>query len=115
MSLFEPLTFDRLRHANQVRQREWPGNEQADLAFRALEVAGEFGEVVEAVKKFLRAERGIRGTTATLDDVAEEMADAIIALDLLADKLGVDLGTAVAAKFNKTSTKYGLETRIPDK
>lgn len=108
------LTFDRLREANQIRQQEWPGNDQADIAFRTLEVAGEFGEVAEAIKKYLRAERGIRGSTATLEDVAEEMADAVIALDLLADKLGLDLGKAVRRKFDKTSAKYDLQTRLGD-
>lgn len=101
-----------LRHANRSRQAEWPGNEKADTAFRAIEVAGEFGEVAEAVKKFLRGERGIKGSTASKQDVADEMADAIISLDLLADEMGIDLTDAIARKFNMTSEKYGLETRI---
>jgi len=108
------ITFGALRQANETRQTEWPGNEQADVAFRAIEVAGEFGEVAEAVKKFLRAERGIAGSTATLDDVADEMADAVIALDLLASRLGIGLSVAVARKFNKTSEKYGFQTRLPE-
>lgn len=106
------MKFEDLRSANVERQREWPGDDKADVAFRAIEVAGEFGEVAEAIKKYLRAQRGISGSTATLDDVADEMADSIIALDLLANQLGVNLGEAVARKFNKTSEKYGLSTRI---
>ncbi|MEO1951478.1 MazG-like family protein [Thioclava sp.] len=108
------LTFGALRQANNTRQMEWPGNDKADVAFRAIEVAGEFGEVSEAVKKHLRAERGIKGSTATPSDVADEMADAIIALDLLAAEMGIDLSEAVARKFNLTSVKYGLQTRLPD-
>lgn len=108
------LTFSALRHANNERQQEWPGNEKADVAFRAIEVAGEFGEVSEAVKKLLRAERGIKGSTATTQDVADEMADALIALDLLAAEMGIDLGAAVARKFNLTSEKYGMKTRLPE-
>jgi NTP pyrophosphatase (non-canonical NTP hydrolase) len=106
------MKFEDLRNANIERQREWPGDDKADVAFRAIEVAGEFGEVAEAIKKFLRAERGISGSTATLEDVADEMADSIIALDLLANQLDLDLGAAVARKFNMTSVKYGLKTRI---
>lgn len=106
------MKFEDLRNANSERQKEWPGDDQADVAFRTIEVAGEFGEVAEAIKKFLRAERGIKGSTATLEDIADEMADSIIALDLLAGQLGVDLGAAVARKFNKTSEKYGLTTRL---
>lgn len=107
------MKFSDLRQANITRQKEWPGNDQADIAFRGLEVAGEFGEVAEALKKYLRSQRGIKGSTASLDDVAQEMADSIIALDLLADLMGIDLGKAVAEKFNKTSEKYGLATRLP--
>lgn len=106
------MDLRQLREANRARQREWPGNEHADLAFRAIEVAGEAGELCEKVKKLLRAERGIAGTTATPSDVSEEMADLLISLDLLADALGVSLAAAVRAKFNATSVKYELRTRI---
>ena len=60
------MKFSDLRSANITRQKEWPGNEKADIAFRGLEVAGEFGEVAEAVKKYLRGTRGIKGSTADL-------------------------------------------------
>jgi len=40
------------------------------------------------------------------------MADAIIALDLLANQLNINLGESVKTKFNKTSSKYDLETFI---
>ena len=106
------MNFKDLREANNTRQAEWPGSEKADLSFRAIEVAGEFGEVAEAIKKYLRSVYGIKGSTATKEDIADEMADAIIALDLLANELDVNLGEAVKTKFNKTSMKYDLETFI---
>lgn len=108
------LTFGALRQANNTRQMEWPGNDKADVAFRAIEVAGEFGEVAEAVKKYLRHERGIKGSICAPEDVADEMADAVIALDLLAAEMGIDLSEAVARKFNRTSVKYGMQTRLPE-
>ena len=108
------MTFNVLRGANRRRQQEWPGNDKADTAFRAIEVAGEAGEVAEAIKKFLRAERGIKGSTATKDDVASEMGDLLVSLDLLADSLGIDLGKAVREKFNATSEKYGMRTYLSD-
>lgn len=108
------ITFNVLRQANQNRQKEWPGNEHADTAFRALEVAGEAGEVAEAIKKLLRAQRGIKGSTATVEDVAAEMGDLLVSLDLLADSLGINLGHAVRAKFNATSEKYGMRTYMSD-
>ena len=106
------ITFNVLREANRRRQQEWPGNDKADLAFRAIELAGEAGEVSEAIKKFLRAQRGIKGSTATRDDVAQEMGDLLVSLDLLADALGINLGDAVRRKFNATSEKYGMRTYL---
>ncbi len=136
MSTVNALTFSALRMANERRQAEWPGNDQIDKAFRALETAGEGGELAEAIeahlraslqalavsgslgrvseqmKKFLRAERGIKGSSACVGDIAREIGDCIIALDLLANDLGIDLGDTVASKFNETSIKYDLETRL---
>lgn len=106
------MSFDVLRAANRRRQDEWPGNDKADLAFRGLEIAGEAGELSEAIKKFLRAERGIKGSTASLEDIADEMGDVIIAIDLAANELDIDLGVAVARKFTKTSDKHGMTTRL---
>lgn len=108
----DDVTFNVLRGANRRRQQEWPGSEKADTALRAIEVAGEAGEVFEAVKKWLRAERRIKGSTATIDDIADEMGDLLVSLDLLADSLGIDLGRAVERKFNATSIKYGMRTYI---
>lgn len=101
-----------LRKVNIKRQLEWPGSEKAQLEFRTIEVAGEFGEVAEAIKKYLRSVHGIKGSTATIEDIADEMADAIIALDLLAGHLNIDLSEAVKAKFNKTSVKYDIPVFI---
>lgn len=110
--LTDGLTFNVLRGANRRRQQEWPGNEQADVAFRAIEVAGEAGEVAEAVKKFLRAERGIKGSTATKDDVAHELGDLLVSIDLLADSLGINLNDALRNTFNDTSERYGMRTYL---
>jgi len=106
------VTFNVLRNANMSRQQEWPGNDKADVPFRAIEFAGEAGELSEAIKKWLRAERMIKGSTATLADVASEMGDVVVALDLLAREMGINLGEAVREKFNATSAKYSLRTYI---
>ena len=106
------LLFSDLREASARRQAEWPGSEAADLSFRALEVGGETGELLEALKKYRRSQLGIKGSTATLDDIADEMADVAIALDLLAAKLDINLARAIVRKFNATSEKYELATRL---
>ena len=40
------------------------------------------------------------------------MADVLICVDLIAMDLDIDLTDAVRNKFNKTSEKFGLETRF---
>ncbi|MEM1346363.1 MAG: hypothetical protein AAGI34_17505 [Pseudomonadota bacterium] len=65
------MDFSELRSANVARQEEWPGSDQIDVALRAVEVAEEAGEIAGAIKKMLRAERGILGSTATLEEVAD--------------------------------------------
>jgi NTP pyrophosphatase (non-canonical NTP hydrolase) len=106
------MSLEFLREANRVRQSEWPGSEAADVPFRAIELAGETGELMEAVKKWLRSQRSIAGTVADLSDVEDEMGDVLISLDLLAADLGIDLTAAWKQKFNKTSRKYNLESRV---
>jgi len=54
---------------------------------------------------------GIRGSRDTIEHLAEELADIIICADLIAMQAGIDLDAAVAAKFNATSKKVGLQTR----
>lgn len=107
------MNFETLREANIIRQREWGGSDKATVEFRALEVGGETGELLEAVKKMTRKRLGILGSTASVEDVADEAGDVVIAVDLLCQKLGIDLGEAVRQKFNKTSRKYKLKSRIP--
>lgn len=128
------LDLDTLRRANMARQAEWPGAGAVDLAFRGLELAGETGELEDAVvdmvavsaatgrvcnlaKKLVRIRRDIHGTTeapeALMRAVQDEAADVLISLDLLCMDLGINLSLAAAAKFNETSIKKGLTTRLP--
>lgn len=85
------IDFKALRAANIQRQAEWPGSDAVGSDFRALEVADEVGEVAGAVKKLIRAQRGVAGTVAAIADVADEIGDAIIAMDLLAIETGVEM------------------------
>jgi len=107
-----PLNFDRLRTMSQLRQQEWPGSSNATLEFRTIEVAGETGELMEVVKKYLRGRDGIAGRQASRDEIRDEMAGVIIAVDLLAARLHIDLSVAITNKFNRTSEKYNLATTL---
>jgi NTP pyrophosphatase (non-canonical NTP hydrolase) len=101
-----------LREANEARQKEWDQDNRIDLAYRACELAGEAGEAANVCKKIERERRGIRGSRASLQDLADELADVVICADLIAMHEGIDLGEAVARKFNATSAENGLATRI---
>lgn len=60
----------------------------------ATSLAGEVGEACNFIKKMRR------GDPVPVEDVAKELADVVIYADLLAARLGIDLGAAVVAKFN---------------
>lgn len=47
--------------------------------------------------------------------LAAELADVVICVDLLAMHYGIDLAAAVVAKFDATSVKMGLSTRLGPK
>lgn len=106
--------FKDLRQANFARQQEWDSRNQISLAYRGNELAGEVGEACNLIKKLERERLGIRGSRTTLSELAEELADVIICVDLIAMHEGIDLNKAVRDKFNATSIKYGLSTRIED-
>jgi NTP pyrophosphatase (non-canonical NTP hydrolase) len=100
------------QNANRARHAEWFKDKPVSLLYRATELAGEVGELCNALKKLERERLGVKGTRATLEHVAEELADVFIAGDLLAMQFGINVGEAVQAKFNKTSKAYGLKTKL---
>ncbi len=173
------MAYDSLREANMARQREWDAGGEANNAdWRMNELAGEVGEVCNVLKKINRERVGVAGSRATVADLAEELADVVICIDLymmttggrevssdadvgflarytlphlgvhlaaslgrasirlaltptvvgedqhhsmtalmevcrgIAQREGIDLGKAVAQKFNATSNKMGLETKM---
>lgn len=106
--------YTSLREANAARQEAWcrGGDPAPGLAFRGVELAGEVGEALNVIKKLERERRGWRGSRASLDDLADELADVIICADLAALAAGIDLDAAVVRKFNATSEKVGLPQRL---
>jgi NTP pyrophosphatase (non-canonical NTP hydrolase) len=117
-----------LREANVNRQAEWDPSDAISHSYRGNELAGELGEALEKalalielsaavgrlsnmIKKVEREQLGLRGSRVSLADVAEELGDTQICLDLVAMKLNIDLDQAAKEKFNATSIKYGLKTR----
>lgn len=76
-------TYFHLRDANFVRALEW-SNGGDGPQFYAVELYGEAGEALNVVKKLEREKLGMVGSRATLQDMADEIADVIICVDLLA-------------------------------
>ena len=104
--------YDDLLEANKARQREWDKNSKIDLSYRGNELAGESGEVCNVIKKLERERLGIVGSRDTVEHLAEELADVIICVNLIALATGIDIKQATIDKFNKTSEANNLQTRL---
>lgn len=103
----------KLSEANTERQKEWdPEGKTSGLTYRAAELAGEAGEAANILKKLERERLGIRGSRATKEQLAEELADVVICASLAANVCDIDLWSAVVMKFNKTSEAVGLTMRL---
>lgn len=100
------LTFTQLRKANSKRNatafdcQDWTPLEWGGA------MAGECGEACNLLKK-LRRDKNI-----PLKDIAHELADLVVYTDLVAMKLGIDLGEAVRDKFNIVSKRRKSPIRL---
>ena len=101
------LSFAQFREANIARCEdafhpisEWSATDWATA------VAGEVGEMCNLIKKIRR------GDPVPIDDVAREMGDIVAYLDLLAVRMGIDLGWWTALKFNEVSVRVGSDVRL---
>lgn len=107
------LTFDHLREVNTERCEEsFHPIEDWSLTDWGCAAAGEMGELCNSIKKIRRLETGAHwqpsdASLPLMQMAADEMADVVIYLDLLATRMGIDLGEAVKKKFNETSKKVG--------
>jgi NTP pyrophosphatase (non-canonical NTP hydrolase) len=106
------LNFDRLRRYNVARCEEvfHPLHDWSPAEW-GVALAGEVGEACNLIKKLRRYDDG----TNTVKDppnagdcvefIGDELADVVIYADLLAARLGIDLGKAVKKKFNSVSQR----------
>ena len=114
------LTFNTLRGGNTARLPEFKNkhghtaHSQADGSdwnraewFEA--VVGELGEYANNSKK---ARRGDLTSEEFQREAARELADVVIYLDLLAFRLGINLGEAVMETFNRKSQQVGSTIRL---
>lgn len=72
-------------------------------------VAGELGEYANLRKKY---ERGDIDSESFYPEAANELADVVVYLDILAFQLGINLGEAVRDKFNAVSDRVECDVKI---
>lgn len=104
------MTETKLRIANRLRQKEWDTGNQLTLDFRVTELGGEIGEALNCIKKVQRERLGIKGSRATMADVADELADVIICVDLIGmhlDLPAIEYVQAASAPNTKALTFLG--------
>ncbi|MFZ2869622.1 hypothetical protein [Zavarzinia sp.] len=117
------LSFDLLRRANLARlptfrnrlgqpaHSEADGSDWSDAEWLQA-VTGELGELANEMKKRLRGDYVDLPAAEVRQRLADELADVQTYLDILAFRLGVDLGAATVEKFNAVSTRVGSPVRI---
>jgi NTP pyrophosphatase (non-canonical NTP hydrolase) len=114
------LTMGEVSRAGLDRALLWhPGGlEEWTASDWGIAMAGEAGEVCNAIKKLNRLRTGAASANnpaseaEALAKVAEEIADTYLYLDLLAQRLGIDISEAVVAKFNRVSEREGFPQRL---
>lgn len=110
------LTFAAFRLANLARCTKWhpEGIESWSASDWLTAVTGELGELASLLKMRNRERDRLPGNKFSPTDkmIADEVADVFTYLDLLAARLGVDLGRATVEKFNEVSARVGFSDRI---
>lgn len=106
------IQFSDLRKANIKRDKFWDPENRMTVAYRGLEMAGEAGEACNVIKKIERELLGLKGTRASIINLADELADVVICVDLIAMEYDIDLWKAVVNKFNETSVKHSLPVNL---
>lgn len=73
-----------------------------------MAMTGEVGELCEQLQ-WMTDEQVLKMEADRITEVSDEVADVLIYLIRLADKLDIDLSSAVAAKMDKNAKKYPVE------
>ena len=114
------LTFNTLRGGNKARLPEFKnkhgepahsepdGSDWSDAQWLQA-VVGELGEYANFRKKL---DRGDITPEEAKIHFAKELADTVTYIDLLAFRLGIDLGQAIMSKFNEVSERIDCNIYI---
>jgi NTP pyrophosphatase (non-canonical NTP hydrolase) len=118
-----PLKFCELRAANLIRLPRFknrrgepahtdPFGRDWSPADWMVAVVGELGEAANVMKKIRRGDFSATELVGVMSELRKEFADVITYIDLLAVQYGVDLGEAVADKFNEVSDRVSAEVYL---
>lgn len=77
-------------------------------------ITGELGEAANLVKKLRRGDYTDEQFKAIRAELADEFADVACYLDIAAYQLRIDLGAAIASKFNRVSDRIGVDVKLPE-
>jgi len=102
-----------LRNKNVARCKDGFGKEVTDWSEMqwGCAIAGEVGELCNILKK--RERDADTSGKLSNEEVGKEIADAILYLDLLAARVGIDLESAIVQKFNEVSARRGSQIVLP--
>lgn len=116
------LTFAAVSQVNLERAYEWHkgGLEEWSVSDWGVAMAGEAGEVCDAIKKLRRIECLIesnnlkqpRDKDRAIAQIAQEIGDTFIYLDLLAQRLSLNIEDCIRDTFNRISEREGFSYRI---
>jgi NTP pyrophosphatase (non-canonical NTP hydrolase) len=106
--------LEQLKEANKRRSILF-GNSVEDWSLPQWgnALAGETGELCNIIKKIDRGDIYDRDRkTRLIDALAKEAGDILTYLDLLCQRAGVDLKTALIEKFNEKSDDIGTDIKL---
>ena len=84
--------------------------EKDDIAYNALGITGEAGEVAEHVKKMIRDDNGIL-TPERKEAIKKELGDVLWYLASMARRLGITLEEVAKANIEKTQDRKNRGTQ----
>jgi NTP pyrophosphatase (non-canonical NTP hydrolase) len=114
------LSFTDIRAKNVKRsEKDWKHNLKAwSIAEWGCAMAGEAGEACNVAKKILRCDHDVRAELAGksrdgyIQELADELADTFLYIDLMAARAGINLELAIINKFNKKSKDTGSKIML---
>lgn len=112
------MKLRKLQKVNAERAIEWhkPGHAEWTGGDWGNAMGGECGEAQNVIKKIRRLECGLATEPPfevdLVAELAEELADTLLYVLLVAEHFGIDMTIATRYKFNKVSEEKGFEQRI---